>query len=138
MADHVNNTRVFIDCDDTLLLFDSEGEANLYGFWKGDPYKVNEELVNVLRQTCKTCFTLIIWSGGGKKYAKAVSDEVFGDLGEIDAWFCKDFTTFDLVRSEDIVIDDQALTVPGVQLRPDDTERLRELLHDHAGMFPIA
>ena len=139
MCNRRGNVRVFVDCDDTLILFDEVTEVNPYGLWRGDAYRVNTVLVDTLRLACRTCFTLIIWSGGGAKYAKAVSDAVFGDdLGEVNAWLDKGRPTFDLVREEDIVIDDQTLAVRCEQLAPHDIERLRELLHDNEGVTPTA
>lgn len=121
--------KVFVDCDDTLLLFDSEAERNPLGFWAGDPYRVNAPLAEALLSSCADCFTLIIWSGGGGKYAKEVSKAVFGeDHSEVDAWLVKDITTFHLVKPGDIVIDDQMLAVGCEQLRPHDIERLKEVL----------
>ena len=132
-----SNIRIFCDCDDTLILFDSEAETNPLGFWRGDAYRVNDALVDALRLACRTCFTLIVWSGGGSKYARAVSDAAFGgDLGEVDAWLDKGRPTFGLVREGDIVIDDQTLAVGCEQLAPHDVERLRGLLHDNEGEIP--
>ena len=119
----MNDQRLFVDCDDTLILFDSEGEIHPYGFSRGDPYHINEPLVVFIkefREKYPEGF-IVIWSGGGQEYATQVAKEV--GLESVTPWhMIKDRTTFDLVREGDIVVDDQELEVPAKVLRPDAPE----------------
>ena len=112
--------RLFVDCDDTLILYDSEGDVHPYGFSRGDPYHVNETLVAFIwgfRAKYPDAL-IVIWSGGGRAYAEQVAREV--GLSEV-ATLCaiKDRTTFGLVTTDDIVVDDQKLSVPVVITPPD-------------------
>ena len=110
--------RLFVDCDDTLILYDSEGcgptaGVHPYGFVRNEPYRINEPLVAFVKAFCaKYPDALItIWSGGGDQYAAQVAKEV--GLGEIGALYViKDRTTFALVGEDDIVVDDQELRMP--------------------------
>ncbi len=119
----MSNQRLFVDCDDTLILFDSEGEIHPFGFWRDDPYRINEPLVVFIRQFRKENPEgfIVIWSGGGQEYATQVVREV--NLEDVTAWhMIKDKTTFHLVREGDIVIDDMDIEVPVKVLRPDAPE----------------
>lgn len=113
--------RLFVDCDDTLILYDSAGEIHPYGFIKDEPYRVNEPLVafiRAFREKHPDGF-IVIWSGGGGDYAEQVAKEV--GLAEVGAFYLtKDEDTFFLVRGEDdIVVDDQELKVAAVVSPPD-------------------
>jgi len=112
--------RLFVDCDDTLILYNSEGEVHPYGFVRDTPYHVNESLVAFIKAFyAKYPEALItIWSGGGDQYATQVAKEV--GLDEIDALcIIKDRTTFPLVAEDDIVVDDQELKVAATVTPPD-------------------
>ncbi len=112
--------RLFVDCDDTLILYDSEGEVHPYGFVRDEPYRINDTLVAFVKAFyAKYPDALItIWSGGGDQYAAQVAKEV--GLGEIDALcIIKDRTTFSLVGEDDIVVDDQELEVAATVTPPD-------------------
>ncbi len=114
--------RLFVDVDDTLVLFDSEGEVHPYGFWRNDAYRLNDPLAEYIFQFRRDNpdALIVVWSGGGAEYAKAVIDDL---LHGFDATpMIKDRTTFYLVREWDIVVDDQELRVPARVLRPDDPE----------------
>lgn len=100
--------RLFIDVDDTLIKYKNDAEMNPYGFWKGDPYEPNFELIEAIKEYRKKYpdALIVIWSGGGKPYARAAADHLFPG---------NDFTTmekgwdyFPLVRDTDIVVDDFA------------------------------
>lgn len=112
--------RLFVDCDDTLILYDSAGEIHPYGFIKDEPYRVNEPLVAFIKRfRAKYPNELIvIWSGGGRDYALRVALEAgLGGLGT--STLVKDSTTFYLVGEDDIVVDDQELGVAAVVTPPD-------------------
>jgi hypothetical protein len=118
--------RLFVDCDDTLLLFDDGAEAHPYGFWKGDKYRINVPLVDYVTQFRKDnpCALVVIWSGGGREYAEEVKRAVFGDFDAVT--MVKDRTTFHMVREWDLVVDDQDLGVRARVMRPDDPEIISE------------
>lgn len=112
--------RLFVDCDDTLVLYDSEGEVHPYGFVRDTPYHFNETLIAFIwgfRAKYPEAL-IVIWSGGGSDYALRVALEA--GLGGLDiAALVKDRTTFYLVGKDDIVVDDQALGVAAVITPPD-------------------
>ena len=100
--------RIFVDCDDTLLLYNKEAEKNPYGYWSGVPYQINKKLIDALIETShwSEMPKIIIWSGGGEQYAK----EILKTLN-LPQYLClsKDRTTFHLIQEGDIVIDDDNL-----------------------------
>ena len=112
--------RLFVDVDDTLILYDSEGEVHPYGIWRHDPYRVNTKLIgfiNLFRVKWPEAM-VVIWSGGGANYARMAADAVLS--GVKVTTLLKDRDTFGLVRENDIVVDDQDLKVDCPVLRPDD------------------
>ena len=118
----MNNQRLFVDCDDTLILFDSEGEIHPFGFWRDDPYRINEPLVAFIQRFREENpdALIVIWSGGGHNYARAIANEVLPDT---EVWaLTKDRMTFPLVNEEDIVVDDMDIKVSAKVLRPDAPE----------------
>jgi len=95
--------RIFVDCDDTLILFDAEGETHPYGFANGTSWHPNQPLIDGLLASDAEVF---IWSGGGKEYAQTIADQ----LGLSFPTLTKDsISVMSLVRPGDIVIDDQDL-----------------------------
>lgn len=112
--------RLFVDCDDTLVLFDGEtGEIHPYGFWRDAPYHINEPLITFIKKFAekRPNALIVIWSGGGHEYARAVANEL---LPDVEVWaLTKDRTAFELVRENDMVIDDQPIDV-GVTVIPPD------------------
>lgn len=110
--------RLFVDCDDTLVIYESAtGEINPYGAWKGEPFERNETLIKFLYEF-DTDF-LVIWSGGGANYAEVIANLL--GIDELNpTYLIKDKTTFELVRPGDIVIDDQNIEVDTEVWRPDD------------------
>lgn len=111
--------RLFVDCDDTLVLFDGEaGEIHPYSFWRYDSCRPNESLIAFIKKFAKEHpnALIVIWSGGGKDYAQAVANELLPDV-EVAATI-KDKTTFGLVRENDIVVDDQPIDVEAVVISP--------------------
>lgn len=112
--------RLFVDCDDTLILFDSEGPHPFGATAYNEPFHFNEPLIAFIRRFRQRNFDdlIIIWSGGGRKYAQTVAEMVgLDDIGA--GYLIKDRTTFDLVRKQDIVVDDQKLAVSAVITPPD-------------------
>ncbi len=117
--------RLFIDCDDTLVLYDAvDGEPfHPFGFARGEPYRVNAPLAESVRAFARDnpCSMVVVWSGGGAQYARTVADMALHGV-DVTA-MTKDRDAFDLVRAGDIVVDDMAASVKGVAakvLRPDE------------------
>ena len=103
--------RLFIDCDDTLVIYENDNPINPYGSLLGEPYRLNTDLIEVVKSWEGQVF---VWSGGGLEYAQAWAREAFGD--EFDDWgvpLIKDESTFGLVRVGDVCVDDQPLDLPG-------------------------
>ena len=117
--------RLFIDCDDTLILYDTaEDDApSPYGYIHGQPYHVNEALAASVRAWAhdNPCSMVVVWSGGGERYARTIAGIALPGLAV--QTMVKDATTFDLARSGDIVVDDMAGSVGGIAaevLKPDE------------------
>lgn len=102
--------RLFIDVDDTLILYkqpsDTHGELHPYGFWQGEPYEPNQNLIDAINKYSKENPTalIVIWSGGGKSYAQAAIDHFFP--GSEYVAMDKGWDEFPLIRVGDIVVDD--------------------------------
>lgn len=108
--------RLFIDCDDTLVIYGTNDDdaPHPYGFTRGEPYHVNDGLVASIRAWARDnpCSLVVVWSGGGRRYARTVADMALPGL-EV-ATMIKDRSTFDAVRVGDIVVDDMADSVRGI------------------------
>jgi hypothetical protein len=121
--------RVFVDCDDTLIIYKDGGTVHPYGVDYGE-YYINESLAESIKNFVydNPCALVVIWSGGGADYARRIADIV---LPGVDGVTCmiKDRTTFYLVHSGDIVIDDMADSVEGLPvkvLKPDEWHYTRK------------
>jgi FMN phosphatase YigB (HAD superfamily) len=70
---------VFFDCDDTLVMHDDELPKDLY---IADPYmfghtmlvRKHERHIKLLKDFKGRGYTVVVWSAGGAKWAKAVVD----------------------------------------------------------------
>ena len=116
--------RLFVDCDDTLILYRGSSEVmHPLGFSRGEPFTVNQPLVRFIRQFARLfpAAMVIIWSGGGSKYALECAGRAGVDFPDF-AYMVKDSSTFSLVRSQDIVIDDMPISVPAEVLSPHDPD----------------
>ena len=94
--------QIFVDCDDTLILYDSDTGTHPYGVRHGEPWHPNQPLVDALLETEHPVF---IWSGGGAWYAEIIAGKLGLDFPCLD----KDEITFELIQEGDVVIDDQDL-----------------------------
>ena len=103
--------QIFVDCDDTLILYDSHTgihpygshtAIHPYGVRHGEPWRPNQPLVDALMETEHAVF---VWSGGGACYAKTITGKLDLDFPCLD----KDETTFELIQEGDVVIDEQDL-----------------------------
>jgi hypothetical protein len=103
---------LFVDCDDTLALYClpngrcEHGDVHPYGS-KWSPWVPNERLVEGIKafRAENPEALIVVWSGGGKEYAKRFIDKLLPDLGvtAMDKW--RPYT--DLAKAMDIVVDDQ-------------------------------
>jgi len=99
----VRRRRLFVDCDDTLIIWEGAGDGpHPYGAG-AEGYHVNEPLVRAIGALLQRNqdIDLFIWSGGGRGYAQTWANEVHFDP-EPTA-LAKDTG---LVRAGDIVVDD--------------------------------
>ncbi len=122
--------RLFVDCDDTLIIYDNiactwpdepcEVHGHPFGVLRGETYKINEPLVASIKAYIydNPCALVVIWSGGGAQYARAIADIA---LPGVDvSTMIKDKTTFHMARRGDIVVDDMDIDVPTKVYRPDE------------------
>ena len=120
--------RLFVDCDDTLIIYDNiacawpdepcEVHGHPFGVLRGESYKINEPLAASIKAYVEDnpCALVVIWSGGGARYARAIADVV---LSGVDvATMIKDKTSFHMVRPGDIIVDDMSLDVPTKVYQP--------------------
>ncbi len=122
--------RLFVDCDDTLIIYDNiacswpdepcEVHGHPFGVLRGEPYKINEPLAASIKAYVEDnpCALVIIWSGGGAKYARTIADIALPGVDVMT--MIKDKTSFHMVRPGDIVVDDMSLDVPTKVYRPDE------------------
>ena len=116
--------RVFVDCDGTLVIYDS-GLFAPYGVLKGESYSLNEDLIESLiqvRDFHPDAF-MVCWSGGGADYAEQIAN-LCGIEHVFDYFAMKDQVAFPLAIKGSIVIDDMAESVMIPQIdkiwEPDD------------------
>lgn len=123
--------RLFVDVDDTLILYDTEGEVHPYGFVRGTPYRFNAPLIAFVKEfrAKHPDALIVIWSGGGAQYARHAAESV--GIDHLDLICCiKDSTTFYLVGEDDIVVDDQELKVPAKVRHPSEFSEYDENTDD--------
>tara|TARA_Y100000310_G_scaffold251408_1_gene257877 strand:- start:3980 stop:4528 length:549 start_codon:yes stop_codon:yes gene_type:complete len=108
--------RLFVDCDDTLVIYETSEEKNPYGFYLGESWHPNEPLIEGIKkfQENNPNAAIIIWSGGGRKYAEEWTKRLFEKIltplnfnNIIN--LTKDRDAFGLIRPGDVVIDDEDL-----------------------------
>ncbi len=124
--------RLFVDCDDTLIIYDNiactwpnepcEVHDHPFAVLRGETFKINESLAASIKRYAydNPCALVVVWSGGGAQYARAIADIA---LPGVDVTtMIKDKTTFHMVRAGDIVVDDMAQTVnvPTKAYQPDE------------------
>ena len=99
---------IFVDVDDTLVLYDPPRSGpHPYGVYDGIPWKPNERLIEGLKAAAKAGDKVIVWSGGGGRYAGWwVQQLELGDYVQ-ECWTKTDTALRILVKLEDVVIDDQ-------------------------------
>ncbi len=87
---------------------------------RGETYKINEPLVASIKAWAydNPCSLVVIWSGGGAQYARAIADVALPGVDVVT--MIKDKTTFYMARSGDIVVDDMDIDVATRVYRPDE------------------
>lgn len=115
--------RLFVDCDDTLILYsDKRQSMHPYGVFYGQEYVPNTRLIAQMNEFVSKYpdALVVIWSGGGYRYAEEVAKLLY--LEHLDAsYLTKDVDTFSLVRKCDIVVDDLNLeSLPCYTYKPDE------------------
>jgi len=96
---------LFVDVDDTLIIYDRP-PPNPYGYYDGIPWRVNQPLLEGIRQfhLDNPEVQIIMWSGGGKEYAE-IWIARFG-LAGLAVGMLKDQWSLSLIQEGDIVVDD--------------------------------
>ncbi len=122
--------RLFVDCDDCLIIYDNiacawpdkpcEVHDHPFAVTRGETYKINEPLAASIKKWAydNPCALVVIWSGGGARYARAIADVVLPGVDVMT--MIKDKTSFHMVRPGDIVVDDMSLDVPTKMYQPDE------------------
>ena len=102
--------QLFVDCDDTLLIYDTHQTPNPYGHWRGQSWHPNLVLIGQITafKVLNPTSDIYIWSGGGSYYAGECS-KVLNISHLVSEFLVKDITNFHLVRPGDIVVDDDGL-----------------------------
>ena len=98
-------TNLFVDCDDTLVLWPEKPTGTL-ALYRGDAYIPNNDLIDAVNAYVRPGDTLFVWSGGGVDYAAMWANKFF----EPGAWvaLAKDIT---VPKVGDVVVDDQVLAL---------------------------
>lgn len=93
--------RLFVDCDDTLILWGDSPEPD--GLYHGDKYELNVPLMGLISCILDEHreYELVVWSGGGIDYADRWASRCFPERNWSIA--AKDMRT---PQADDICIDD--------------------------------
>ena len=94
---------IFVDVDDTLVLYTAIAKIHPYGILHGEPYEPNRKLIEWLKRQNDR---IIIWSGGGKEYARQAAKELLIPES-IRCMLGSKFEDFSQIKAGDTVIDDQ-------------------------------
>ncbi len=102
--------RLFVDVDDTLVLYQTGDGPHPYGVYMGVPWEPNEKLIEGIHayKMENPSHSIFIWSGGGKDYAKMWAEKL--GLDELVTCLDKGKDTLELIREGDLVIDDEPVS----------------------------
>ena len=98
---------IYIDVDDTLVLYRDTEPVQPSGVLMGMGIVVNHELVERALLHRKPGEMLMVWSGGGASYAREVVHAYIPWL-DCCVFHMKDLTTLAWIAQGDIVVDDDA------------------------------
>ena len=119
--------RLFVDCDDTLVLYQNDNDINPYGYYLEDPWNPNVELIDAIADHYLSV-QLYIWSGGGQEYAAMWARSLFSPrMNRELVTLSKGRDTIEIVREGDIVIDDMNIRTRGTLYTPFDLGWIKEL-----------
>ena len=108
--------RLFVDCDDTLVLWDDTHQNQDKTLWIRDSWQPNTQLIAAVKSYADNVQPdlVIIWSGGGLEYARGWLERLFPDeRGWVAA--SKDTT---LPESGDLCVDDMEIVTKGLLVSP--------------------
>ena len=107
--------RLFVDCDDTLVIWQNPHVNQDSNVWMGESWKPNDDLIFSINfaLNLNPDIQLIIWSGGGVDYASRWAFRFFPNIPYLA--LAKDIS---LPTKEDICIDDMPIKVEGILLTP--------------------
>src|SRR3990167_4835522 len=71
--------RLFVDCDDTLVIWQDRYVNQDKELWVRDKWDINEPLVRAVHSFLaeRPEYVLIVWSGGGVWYARRWAEKAF-------------------------------------------------------------
>ena len=98
---------IYLDVDDTLVLYRDTELAQPSGVLMGMGFEVNHALVDRVLLHRKPSKKVVVWSGGGADYAHAVVAQYIPRLDQVK-FGLKDLTTLKWLSSGDTVVDDDA------------------------------
>lgn len=122
--------RLFVDCDDTLVLWQAEKRTRSDGLYLFDEWQRNDELIEAiegfLRQAEEEIFelNLVVWSYGGEEYARKWAELFFPNR----MWEALDKDPM-IPDDESICIDDDLTIRPpsaAMVLTPEDFIKVRK------------
>ncbi len=97
---------LWVDVDDTLVLYQTDQAVNPYGYYMGTPYLFNEKLIKGIKKFSRDhpAALIVVWSGGGAEYAEMWAHKL--GIGHLVHCMTKDKLSLALVREGDICVDD--------------------------------
>ena len=98
---------IYIDVDDTLVLYRNDQPVQPSGVLMGPGFLVNHELIDQALLHRKANEPVVVWSGGGASYAHAVVAYYIPRL-DCCVFHMKDQTTLAWITQGDTVVDDDA------------------------------
>lgn len=110
-----NVRRLFVDCDDTLILWDQAADETS-GLYYGDRYRPNTSLIEAIEQFARMSpdTDIYVWSGGGVDYAGRWAGLFLQNIS-IKGWLSKNIR---LPDSYDVCVDDMPIVTNGKTLSP--------------------
>jgi hypothetical protein len=109
LQEEIGPMRLFVDCDDTLILWQRVDGVRADGIYFETPYLINRRLVDGILKFREgdPRALIVVWSGGGKEYAHMWARRL--GLSDITVPLDKSRDGFDLIVAGDVVVDDEDL-----------------------------